>query len=205
VCNDGRITLTECARRADLPASTALRLLRTLEATGFVTRDEVGIFQAGPRLVQIGARAMSRQALVRIGEPALQRIVAATGESTYLSMRGTQDTAIYVALVEGAYSVRHISWVGRSVSLDDLVVGQALRDELPDRGYVAQRDRLKPDVTTIATPIRHPGGVAGAISLLGPTYRIDDTTMSAYGAIVADEARQLTAELGAPRGQGTSI
>ena len=34
---------------------------------------------------------------------------------------------------------------------------------------------IEPDVTAIAAPIRRPGGVAGALNLLGPTYRIDET------------------------------
>jgi urocanate hydratase len=69
---------------------------------------------------------------------------------------------------------------------------------VPAEGYVAQRDRLEPDVTAIAAPIRRPGGVAGAISLLGPTYRIDDATMQLYGQLVAHEARDLSQQLGTP-------
>ena len=39
VCAGEAVTLTECARHTGLPASTALRLLRTLESVGFVSRD----------------------------------------------------------------------------------------------------------------------------------------------------------------------
>ena len=57
-------------------------------------------------------------------------------------------------------------------------------------------DRVEPDVTAIAAPIRRPGGIAGALNLLGPTYRIDDRTMDDYGQIVAREAEGLAAQLG---------
>jgi urocanate hydratase len=198
VCAQDCITLSECARRAELPASTALRLLRTLEGSGFVARDDLGSFRAGPRLIQLGASAIGRNTLVRLAEPALLRIVGATGESAYLSIAGPNDTAIYIAMVEGTHSVRHTSWVGRSVPMNNLAVGRALVGAVRQGEYVAERDRLEPDVTAIVAPLLRPGGVAGALSVLGPTYRIDDDTMHRYGRIVADEAAALAAQLGVP-------
>ena len=97
-------------------------------------------------------------------------------------------------MVEGTHAVRHTSWVGRAVPLADLAVGAVFaRRRTPASGYVAERDRLEPDVTAIVAPVRWPGGIAGALSLLGPTYRIDDQTMHAYGAIVAAEAADASA------------
>jgi IclR family acetate operon transcriptional repressor len=197
VCAEDSIGLSECARRADLPASTALRLLRTLEGSGFVTRDEEGSFRAGSRLIQLGALALGRQSLVRLAEPVLDRLVGATGESAYLSIAGAGDTAIYVAMVEGTHAVRHTSWVGRSFPVANLAVGRVLRNDVPETGYVAERDRSEPDVTAIVAPILRPGGgVAAAISLLGPTYRIDIQRLHRYGAILAGEAGTLSGYLG---------
>ncbi len=196
VCTREAITLTECARQTSLPASTALRLLRTLESAGFVSRDGGGSFRAGPRMIQHGATALGRNELARLARPALDRIGSATKESAYLSIRGVDDTAVYIALVEGTHAVRHISWIGRAVPMEGLAVGQVLRGEIPKEGYVAGRDRLEPDVTAIVAPVRYPGGIAGALSVLGPTYRIDPDTMLAYGRIVATEAAELSARLG---------
>jgi IclR family acetate operon transcriptional repressor len=203
VCTRDQVTLTECARHTGLPSSTALRLLRTLESAGFVSRDDRGSFRAGPRMIQHGARALGRNELARLARPALDRIGTATRESAYLSIRGVADTAVYIAQVEGTHAVRHISWIGRAVPLEGLAVGLALRGEVPEAGYVAARDRLEPDVTAIVAPVRYPGGIAGALSVLGPTYRIDKATMHEYGRIVANEATQLSAQLGTvPDDQG---
>ncbi|MEP6817290.1 MAG: helix-turn-helix domain-containing protein [Marmoricola sp.] len=201
VCAVEAISLTACARRADLPASTALRLLRTLETAGFVTRDDEGAFGAGPRMIQLGASAIGRNTLARLATPALHRVVAATGESAYLSIPGLDETAIYIALAEGNHSVRHTSWIGRAVPMEGLAVGRVLRGDVPAAGYVAERDRLEPDVTAIVAPIHYPGGVAGALSVLGPTYRIDDATMQRFGQIVAAEGRSLSIRLGLPQEQ----
>lgn len=196
VCDGGAPSLSECARRSRLPASTALRLLRTLEVRGFVRRDADGSFIPGTRVLQVGALALGRQSLVRLSAPGLQRIVEATGESAYLSMRGPGDTAVYVAVAEGTRPVRHTSWVGRSVPMEGLAVGAALTGRTPPCGYVAQRDPHEPDVTAVAAPVTWPGGIAGAVSLLGPTYRISDATMEEYGHIVSAEARRVSEQFG---------
>lgn len=200
VCAHEPLSLAECARRAGLAPSTALRLLRTLERAAFVRRDELGSFHPGARLIQLGAAALGRQAIVTMAEPALGRIVAASGESAYLSMAGPHDTAVYVAMVEGTHTVRHTSWVGRAVPMANLAVGDALRGNVPKSGYIAHRDLLEPDVTAIAAPIFRPGGVAGALSLLGPTYRIDNDAMHRFGQIVSREARGLADRLGVSHG-----
>jgi urocanate hydratase len=197
VCESPPISLTACARRAGLPASTALRLLRTLEATNFVARDSRGAFHPGLRIMQIGATALGRQSLVERAQPSLARIVEQTGESTYLVVRGPRNTALYLAMAEGTHAVRHTSWVGRAIELADLAVGAALDGDVPDVGYVAQRDRFEPDITAIAAPVRRPGGIAAAINLLGPSYRIDDETTHAYGRIVSAEAEVISESLGA--------
>src|SRR4051794_22343382 len=198
VCTREAVTLTECARRTALPPSTALRLLRTLESAGFISRDdEDGSFSAGPRMMQLGATALGRNELARLARPALHRIGTATRESAYFSIEGAGRTAIYIAQVEGTHAVRHSSWIGRAVPLDGLAVGQVLRGDVPEAGYVAGRDRLEPDVTAIVAPVRYPGGIAGALSVIGPTYRIDPKTMHDYGRIVATQAAELSARLGA--------
>jgi urocanate hydratase len=192
------VTLTECARETSLPASTALRLLRTLETKGFVSRDGAGSFRAGPVMTSLGATALGRNELARLAAPALDRIGAQTNESAYLSVRGVNDTAIYISVVEGTHAVRHTSWIGRTVPMQGLAVGRVLSGDVPEVGYVAGRDLIEPDVTAIVAPVRYPGGIAGALSVLGPTYRIDDQTMHAYGRIVANEAAALSRLLGLP-------
>src|SRR5205085_9748020 len=124
-------------------ASTALRLLRTLESSGFVSRDHAGAYHPGTRIIQLGAAVLGRQSLVELAQPSLERIVEQTGESTYLVVRGPGDTALYLAMVEGTHPVRHTSWVGRAIELADLAVGAALAGDVPEDGYLAQRDSLE--------------------------------------------------------------
>jgi urocanate hydratase len=93
VCERGSVTLADAARDAGLSASTALRLLRTLESTGFVRRDDAGGYRPGLRVVQLGAQALSSESLVSLAEGSLERLVRLTGESAYLSVPSTTTTA----------------------------------------------------------------------------------------------------------------
>ena len=197
VCEENSLSLSECARRVQLPPSTALRLLRTLEASGFVRRGADGSYSAGIRVIQLGAAALGRQSLVRLAEPGLQRIVARTGESAYVAIRGPEDTAVFVAMAEGTHPVRHTSGVGRALPLGELAVGRALRGDVGPDGYAFYRDREGGDITGIAAPIRWAGGIAGALNLVGPTYRIDEPTLHEYGEIVRAEADGIATQLAA--------
>lgn len=208
----GPATLSQLARRTGLAPSTALRLLRTLQAAGFAERGADAAFRPGVRLLQLGAAALGRQSLVARVRPSLQRIVERTGESTYFVIPGPADTALYLAMAEGTRAIRHTSWVGRAIALADLAVGRALAGEVPPCGYVAQRDRLEPDVSAIAAPVRWAGGIAGALNLLGPTYRMDEAALQHHGRVVADEARALSRALdvparrpGPPRTDGSAV
>ncbi len=201
VCDGASPSLTECARTTDLPASTALRLLRTLESAGFVARDDEGIYRAGSRLVQLGARALAQQPVVEACRPAMARLVEATGESTYLCLPGPGSSALYVAGLEGTHSIRHTNWVGRTGPLEGSAAGAALTGQVPSHGFVTKRSAIEPDVTAIAAPVRHPGGVIAALSVVGPAYRIDDHTAAAYGRLLVDEASRVSAALGSAYAQ----
>jgi urocanate hydratase len=196
VCSAGPIALSECARRAGVPTSTALRLLRTMELHEFVSRDLDGRYGAGPRVLQIGVMALGRQDLIATVRPALDRMVACTGESSYLSIRGPADTALYLDVVEGTHSIKHTSWIGLTVPMGGSAVGAALQGHVGPTGYVAMRSTVEPDVAAVAAPIHRPGGIVGAISVVGPTYRMDDACMARYGAIVSSEAQAVSSHFG---------
>ena len=150
ICERGGANLADSARDCDLAPSTALRLLRTLETTGFVSREEAGgTYRPGARLIQLGAQALSNESLIDLAKPTMEKLVAETGESAYLSVEGHGATALYIGIVEGTHSVRHTSWVGRTVPLDKSAAGRALRGESPRcrirRGRAWRRGRRHGD------------------------------------------------------------
>lgn len=186
VCDRGTTNLADAARDANLPPSTALRLIRTLESSGFVAQNPDRGYRPGPRMIQLGAKAFTREMLVWLSREPMERVVDATGESVYLSVPGHQESAVYVSIVEGTYSVRHSNWVGRTVPLRGSAAGAVLRGEAPAAGYVVLENTIESDVTAISAPINAGDRVVAAMSTLVPTYRLDEDKRERCGqALVA--------------------
>lgn len=168
------LTLSDAARQTDLAPSTALRLLRSLEGAGLVTRDDHGRYRPGAQLIRLGARAFTREPLVGLSGEPMRALAEKTGESVYLAIPGAADTAVYIAIVEGTHSVRHTNWVGRTVPLDATAVGAVLRGEVEADSVAMIKDTVERDVTALSAPITVLGSPVGALSTLVPTYRCTD-------------------------------
>jgi DNA-binding IclR family transcriptional regulator len=197
VCTHDQTTLAAASRSTGVPASTALRLLRTMEREHFVARDEEAAWRAGPRLLQLALRSLAREPLARLARPSLARLTAATGESAYLSVRGSDGLAVHVAAYDGTHPVRYAAWVGHTVPLVGSAIGQALDDAVGRAGFASGHPTGEPDVTQVSAPVRRPGGVVAALSIVGPAYRLDDAALPALGETVRAEAAWLEDALGA--------
>lgn len=198
ICERGAANLADSARECDLAPSTALRLLRTLETAGFVTKEDVGTYRPGSRIIQLGAQALGNESLVDLARPIMEQLVSATGESVYLSIEGHRDTALYIGIVEGTHSVRHTSWVGRTVPLDRSAAGCALRGDVPDDGYVVVERGVESDVTAIASPVYCQARIVAALSLVVPSYRLKARDAARYGKLLATGAADVSGLLSHP-------
>lgn len=96
-------------------------------------------------------------------------------------------------------AVQHASWLGRTLSLRRTTIGAALLGEIERTGYIARRNTIDPDATAIAAPVYGPvGEIVAAFSITGPTYRISNEDLIRFGALVVEETRIASIELGAP-------
>jgi IclR family acetate operon transcriptional repressor len=196
ICDSDGLTLSESSRAVDLSPSTALRLLRTLETRGFVRKDDAGSYLPGSRIIQLGAQSLSSESLVTLSRQTMERLAAETGESVYLSVEGHDRSGLYIAIVEGTHSVRHASWVGRTVPLEHSAAGQVLTGQTPASGYVVVERGVETDVTALAAPIRSEQRVVAALSLVIPSYRVTPTDIARYGPLLVRAAGSVSAGLG---------
>lgn len=188
VCTAGKLTLSDAARIVDLSPSTALRLLRSLASSGFVIKDAEGEYRPGAGIIQLGALALGHESLVSLCTPSMRKLVEQTGESCYLSIPGVGNTALYIAIVEGTHSVRHASWVGRSIPLDGSAVGGALSGVALEHGYSIVQSGVENDVTAISAPVTMGGRIAAALSIVVPSYRLDESGAHEIGRTLAASA-----------------
>lgn len=198
VCDGHGLSLTDCARQVDLPASTTLRLLQSLVTRGFVTRDHSGAYRPGPLMMRLGASSLSQDNLVWVSRRWMRAVVEATGESVYLAVAEPTGLALYIQVIEGTHSVRHANWVGRTVPLAGSAVGHALEGEVAPGSFVVEEAGVEPDVTAVASPILTNGHVIAALNLVVPSYRVKPISIQRYGAVLADSAAAISAALSAP-------
>jgi DNA-binding IclR family transcriptional regulator len=198
VAEDGG-TLSQLARAAELSPSTASRLLGTLVNGALVRRDEHGCYHAGTRLRQLAAATLREDPLYELAGPHLEALAGETGETANLAIAADEDQVVYLRQVVGRRLVQSAGWAGRTVPRQGTAVGDALRGALDRSGYVARMGTVEPDVTSIAAPVYAADGqIAGALSVLAPTYRVSRPRVEECGRAVAIHAAELSRSLGAP-------
>ncbi|WP_371500523.1 helix-turn-helix domain-containing protein [Kitasatospora sp. NBC_00374] len=181
--DDLELSLSELARRADLPKPTAHRLIAELLDSGFLERGHCGL-QLGPQMHLLGARSPRDQRLRILARPLLQRLHQVSGAAVYLSVPRGQE--VVHLLREGAadedaeardWTVRqfarrlfHAVAQGRDQGLAPS--GAAARpagfaDAAPQRGGVVAARRLGPaaDGPGTAARVRTPPSAGPVVSL----------------------------------------
>lgn len=221
----GEIGTNELARRLGTSASTASRLLATLEHAGLVAFSPAsGRYRLGARLIELGEAAATRLDLREIARPHLQALVAETGETATLSVPGgggavTVDFAQSSLLVQsvariGRPSVGHATAAGKvALAFTDMappsplerftertiVDPDALSAELArvrKRGHADAVAEREPGLAALAAPVLGPGDeLAAVLGIQGPSARLDGRARRAALASLLRHAERLSAEL----------
>jgi IclR family acetate operon transcriptional repressor len=110
--SDTPLGVNELARRIGVNASTASRLLATLQDAGLVMRTDGGPYRLGLRLVTLSDRVLAGLDVRTLARPLLARLVGETGETATLSVPGETE-AITVDFVPSPSSVVSMARVGR--------------------------------------------------------------------------------------------
>ncbi|MEA2247983.1 MAG: hypothetical protein QOH46_2512 [Solirubrobacteraceae bacterium] len=111
--NPEGLGVNELARRIGVNASTASRLLATLQRGRMVERaPEGGPYRLGLRLVALADGVLARLDVRDLARPRLRALVAGTGETATLSVPGAAE-AVTVDFVPGESSVTSVARLGR--------------------------------------------------------------------------------------------
>jgi DNA-binding IclR family transcriptional regulator len=217
-------TVGELAETTGLPRSTASRLVAALERQGLVQRDgQRGDVRPGPVLVSFARRALPNADLVELCRLPLDRLAEATGETVNLavpSARGVEQ----LAQRDSRHFLGSTNWVGRTVPYHASAVGKVFlahgaapvpeslerltpqtiveREEIArdlaqtrERGWATAVEELEPGLWAIAAPLHGDSGVLGALSISGPTIRLQDGQLEELGRLLVAEAQGVSARL----------
>lgn len=125
------LTVTEIARRADLPVPTTHRLVRSLVAGGALVRRPDGAHVVGRQIWDLGLLAPLQSGLREVASPFLSDLHSATLATVHLAVRdGTQ--VLYLERLSGRASVPVISTMGSRLPTSTTGVGKVLLTHAPD-------------------------------------------------------------------------
>lgn len=123
---DDGLTLTEAANRAELPVSSAHRLLSTLQQERFVRFDQERTrWFVGVEAFVAGSGFLRSRDLVAVARPYMRHLMEESGETVSLAVEeGGQ--AIYLAQVECRQLMRALASPGQRAPLHSSAVGKAM-------------------------------------------------------------------------------
>lgn len=199
-----RLTLTEMARRAELPVPTAHRLVNELQQWGALARTPSGDYVIGRRLWDIGLLAPTQTGLREVASPFLHDLYGATLATVHLAVREGKQ-ALYLDRLAGHASVPVVSKIGSRLPLHATGVGKVLLAYAPDdvqSEVLANLWRITPHTVVHTGVLRgqlarvHRDGYAttveemtlGACSVAVPVFR-DEEVVAALGLVVPNLKR----------------
>ncbi|GAA3236653.1 IclR family transcriptional regulator [Pseudonocardia petroleophila] len=124
------LTLSELARRAELPLSTVHRLAGELVGWGALERGADGRFRIGLRLWEVGALAPRGSALRERALPFLEDLSQVTRENVQLAVREGVEV-VFVERIAGSGAVPVLTRVGGRFALTATGVGLVLLAHAP--------------------------------------------------------------------------
>jgi DNA-binding IclR family transcriptional regulator len=221
---DRPVPFADLAAAAELPKSTASRILTSLERHGLVRRGSDASVRPGPVLARYAGSGRA-DALLRLAQPHLHRLGELTGETVNLAVPGS--TAVeQVAQVDSRFMLGAVNWVGREVPFHCSALGKVFlaygaaqipkgrlerrtertlttREQLDAdleavrrRGFAVADSELEPGLVAVAAPITGAdGSVVAAVSVTGPSVRLTGDRIPGVGRLLVAEARAVSAAL----------
>lgn len=179
------LTITELADAMGVHRSVAYRILRTLEDHSLLVRDDAGKVQPGPGLAVL-ARGVSRN-LQTAALPELTRLANDLTMSAFVAVWDRDDCITLVTVDPphtGAGIVQHpgsrhpISAGAPGIAIQSVYSEADWRKAAPaipyrpeagiarQQGYAASHDEVIAGVSSVAVPVRIPGGRPAALAVV---------------------------------------
>ncbi|MEU5551227.1 MULTISPECIES: IclR family transcriptional regulator [unclassified Micromonospora] len=149
------LTLSELARRAELPLPTAYRRVAELVAWGALERGDDARYRVGLRLWEVGSLAPRGLGLRELALPVLEDLYEVTHENVQLAVRQDLEL-VFIERIAGRHAVPVLTRVGGRFALHATGVGLVLLAHAPaqvqERVLAAPLERYTE--LTVTDPVR---------------------------------------------------
>lgn len=110
----GSAQLATVVQTSGRPKGSVHRMLATLVNTGFLSQDpSTSRYSMTLKLWRLGASFVGRLDLVKVVQPWLERLVAATDETVHMSVLDPSDRIVYISKLESPRSIRVQTQIGQ--------------------------------------------------------------------------------------------
>ena len=195
------LTLAELSKKTGLYKSTILRLLKSLQRFGFITRNEDGTYGLGPSLWRLGSMYRKDFDFGEYIRPVLRRVRDTTGETASFYVKDG-DTRVCLYRVNSNKALRHHLDEGVQLPLGQGAAGKLLlaftdkdceqAEEILKNGYAISRGERDPEIAALAVPVMNSkGAVRGALNVSGLVSHFDEEFERKYSEELKAEATKL--------------
>ncbi|WP_196240289.1 IclR family transcriptional regulator [Alsobacter soli] len=188
------LSLSDIARNAELPTSTAHRMLATLQRRGLVAQDaETGHWTIGLGLFRIGSAYLRIRKLPDIGRPVIRELLRQVNETVNLSMLDGEEL-VCVAQAESHAPVRAFFRLGRRLPMHASAAGKAILAAMDERERARRLDGMRLEGFTANTHTDRKALEADIAAVRERGYGIDNSEhtvgMRCVSAAIFDENRE---------------
>jgi len=126
------LTLSELSRRSGVSASTAHRVLLTLESRAYVQHDmERGLWLIGVGAFKTGSAFLRNRRVANMGRATMHALMEASGETVNLGIEDNGEV-VFISQVESHDTLRAFFRAGSRSAMHASGVGKALLAEFPE-------------------------------------------------------------------------
>lgn len=204
--DDRGLTLSEISRRTGLYKSTALRLAESLEKFGYLRRDEEGYYKLGAKPLYLGTLYQRQFRTADCVPKALREIAGELRESASFFVRDG-DKRVCLHRVDAPRAVRDAISEGDRLPIDVGASGHVILafsgqsghryDEIRQTMHAASYGERDPETAAVSCPVFSiHQEFAGALTVSGPRYRIEEMTAKEILLVLYRHARDLTRQFG---------
>jgi len=124
--NEDQSNISQLARDVNLPRTTVVRLLDTLQAVGAVKTDQqTDDYLLGDKLIALLNSSPWVDQIAAITQPYLQDLALTTGETAYLGIPDG-NSVYYVTQIDSQYTIQMKDWSGQYTPLHPTAVGKLI-------------------------------------------------------------------------------
>ncbi len=204
---DAPITLADLARKTGFYKSTILRLLSSLEGSGYIVRLADGRYDLGLTAFRLGTAFERKNTLQHYAMPVLRGLVAQGTESASFHVRQGPDERLCLFRVNSSHATLDRVEAGGSYPLRAGAGGHIILaftgeqgpryDAIRAEGWATSLGERDPSCAAVAAPVFGPSRqFIGILSLSGPRERFGPQEIETMAGLLRIAASDLTRALG---------